>query len=770
MRHRLLLGGVLFFSTISSYIAVTAPSFAQAPATQPAAVEGKLTVWDGETAKRGAGWVGPQAGTNTIVARGPDAHSGKKSVMLRGKGKEWIGGGWNWFGWYPDNAGTDITPYKNFSFWMKAVVEGDTTGAVNVGLNCSSTKKQSSQVDVAAYEPNALDGAWHEIIIPLADLYDDKSEFDPTTAWQIDINTWSGAERSIQVLIDDIGFDSRPVRSHKLWVKLPEERGAKPLAADAIEVAATVDLDAEGTPISPYIYGAAMGKRDLAAEMGITILRAGGNPISPHDWKTGFSSKGSDWYFENDGTESTPDKDWMTTFFGANKKASLESYLSIPMMGRVAKDGTSVGFDTTKYPDQESWAGKVQPADKHPTAGNGKRVKGTDAKGKPIIEFVESDPNDASKEVSPQEQADMLKYIVNDLGAGKADAGGVKFVALDNEPGLWHVTHRGMHPAGCSYDELWDRTKNVATLLKQIDPTVKIAGPTAWGWTEFFYSGLDSQQCDSGKASWTAPPDYTAHGKTPLLKWYMQQLNAHEKATGQKLVDILDVHFYPQNNIYEGGKPNDPATMEKRVQETRVMWDPTWKDPSWMGRETDKVIRLIPLLHDWINEANPGMQLALGEYAFGGEKDVSGGIAQIELLGVFAREKLDLAFYWFFPAPNSPQYFAYKLFRNPDGKHTAFGEKYLPVSGDHGEDVSIHAAKDSTTGRISFILVNKRVAKDAKVKLTFKRDVKAQDCIAYEFSGVDRFCIGQLPPQHVEGREVTVELPAMSAKRFDVMP
>ena len=314
---------------------------------------------------------------------GPEAHSGKRAIMLRGKGREWIGGGWNWVGWYPANGGTDITPYKNLSFWLKARIDGDSATSVSVSLNCSSTKKQSGQADVIAYEPSALDGGWHEIVIPLADLYDDRSEFDPTAAWELDIDTWSRGERSIQVLIDDLGFDRRDVRSHKLLASLPEmRRNVRPLKLNVIDVSATVDLDSQGTPISPYIYGAAMGLRDVAQDAGLTILRAGGNPLTPHDWKTGFSSKGADWFFENDGEATTPDKDWLVNFHAGNKKASLESYLSIPIMGRVAKDGKSYAFDILKYPGQESWAGKVQPRDRSPNAGNGRRIQGKDGKGK----------------------------------------------------------------------------------------------------------------------------------------------------------------------------------------------------------------------------------------------------------------------------------------------------------------------------------------------------------------------------------------------------
>jgi hypothetical protein len=419
-----------------------------------------------------------------------------------------------------------------------------------------------------------------------------------------------------------------------------------------------------------------------------------------------------------------------------------------------------VAFDTRKYPGQDSWAGQSQPTDRLPYAGGGTRG------GQPI----EADPDDTSVPMSPEEQTEMLRFMVEQMGYGPAADGGVGIVALDNEPNLWHATHRGMRLEGCSFDELWKRTRDYASLYKKIDPTVKIAGGTFWGWTAYFYSGLDSQLVGRGEGTWDAPPDYVAHGREPLVKWWLRKLKEHEDETGTRLVDILDFHFYPQTGIYMAGTPNDPEVMEGRVQETRVMWDPTWQDPSWMGTETDKVLRLIPMMKEWIAECDPGLELALGEYDFGGDRDASGGVAQAELLGVFAREGLDYAFYWFFPGANSPQYFAYKMFRNPDGRHTAFGDAYLPSEVSAPDDVSVHAARDTETGRLTFVLVNKRAAKPARVTLKLSKPVPAQTVTVYEYSSADRGCIGRLPEQTMGGGSLTIDLPAMSVRRFDIMP
>ncbi|MCY3017752.1 MAG: hypothetical protein NTW87_01795, partial [Planctomycetota bacterium] len=726
----------------------------------------------------GLGWCAPPTPLNFLKPQTETAHEGKVALEFHGEGTGYVGCGWNWHGWYPPDSGTDIRKFRNLSFWAKVEGPGEKPGGFSVGINCSTNKKATKKVNVADYVPDVMDGKWHEVVIPLKDIMvGTEPGFDLGKVWEMDIDTWTPLERNISIFIDEIGFDNRFARPHSDWVTLPEERQPAPLGADAAQIAADVDVKAEGKPISPYIYGASMGDRAVAKEAGLTIMRAGGNPVTPFNWKHGFSNKGADWFYTNDGVETPPEKNWLGTFHGENKKAGVETYLTIPIMGRVAKDGTSVAFDIKKYPDQDSWAAKSQPTDPHPNAGSGRQyVKGPDGNkvldknGKPALKDIEPDPNDTSVEMPPEEQAQMLEFMTKNMGYGTADQGGVKFVALDNEPMLWASTHRGMHPKGCSYDELWERTKTYGTLFKKIDPKVKLAGPTLWGWTAYFYSGLDAQLVGQGKCTWDDPSDFVAHEKVPLAKWYLKKLSEHEKATGQRLVDILDFHFYPQTGIYMGGKANDPKVMEGRVQETRVMWDPEWKDPSWMGKETNKIIRLIPLMKDWIAECSPGLQTSIGEYNFGGEGDVSGGVAQAELLGVFAREGLDFAFLWLFPNVNSPHYFAFRMFRNPDGQQTAFGDRYLPSKCGAPHDVSVHAAKDSKTGRLTFVLVNKRAGKGAKLTLNLGAAVPAQDVTVYEYSSADRYCIGQLPAQKVSGDKVTMDVPPLSVLRFDLKP
>jgi hypothetical protein len=532
-------------------------------------------------------------------------------------------------------------------------------------------------------------------------------------------------------------------------------------ASEIAAVHADIDQSAAGAPISPYIYGVAQADMKLALELGVSIRRLGGNTVTPWNWKTGFTSAGADWFFVNKGVAAPPEKNWWVGFHKENLENQLEGYLTLPMMGRVAKDGKSVAFDIKKYPGQETWCGKEHPGWEYGNAGNG-RQPGANKKAR----WLDADPNDTSIEMPLAEQVKLLEYMIDEMKFGRSKDKGVKFVVLDNEPGIWHSTHRGMHPQGCSYDEIWSRTRDYAAALKKLDPGVKIAGPAAWGWTEYFYSGLDTQLIEKGQGNWGEPPDFAKHGKVPLTKWYLRQLADYEKQNHVRLLDTLDFHFYPQANV--DGPAHDPSAMEKRVQETRVMWDPNFKDSSWMGSNTNGVLRIVPMMREWIGECYPGTKTAIGEYDFKGQQDASGGVTQAELLGIFAREQLDFAFYWFAPEKDTPIYFGFRMFRNPDGKHSTFGETYLPTTCSAPDDISIHAARDSAGKKLTLILINKRGSKSAKLTLNFKTALPEQETVSYEYSDADAKQIKTLPPVKVSGNTIEMELAPISVRRMDV--
>ncbi|MDP9002707.1 MAG: hypothetical protein M3O46_21670 [Myxococcota bacterium] len=137
---------------------------------------------------------------------------GSVGIKFHGEGPGWIGMGWNWFGWYPETAGTDLTPYTNLTFQIR--VEGKSAetapdpGALSASLGCSKGKKNSADATIQKYAGDFADGKWHKVVIPLADLTAGSgAAFDRATAWEFRVSNWSGALRDFNIDVDDIAVE-----------------------------------------------------------------------------------------------------------------------------------------------------------------------------------------------------------------------------------------------------------------------------------------------------------------------------------------------------------------------------------------------------------------------------------------------------------------------------------------------------------------------------------------------------------------------------------
>jgi len=205
------------------------------------------------------------------------------------------------------------------------------------------------------------------------------------------------------------------------------------------------------------------------------------------------------------------------------------------------------------------------------------------------------------------------------------------------------------------------------------------------------------------------------------LAYYLQQMRQHHDKTGLRTLDSLDVHFYPETEGVHGGHERfDDATNAKRIRATRALWDPSYKDESWIA----DTIRLIPRLKALVAENYPGLGVSLGEYNFGGEKHMSGGLAQAEALGRFGQQGLDAAFYWTYPPEGTPVYHAFLAYRNYDGQGGHFLERSLGTIED--KDVALFASTNDAKDKVVAIAVNTNpsLGADADLDLMGLRNIK----------------------------------------------
>ena len=260
------------------------------------------------------------------------------------------------------------------------------------------------------------------------------------------------------------------------------------------------------------------------------------------------------------------------------------------------------------------------------------------------------------------------------------------------------------HPLGLKYDQLRDRTYQYAAAIKAADPAAQTLGPVVMGWTYYWHSPYDGQRQD-----WANPDDRNAHGGTPLVPWYLQQMQAYEQAHGMRILDFLDLHYYPPAAGVALAAAGNAATQALRLRSTRSLWDPTYVDESWIAAAGPEggIVKLIPRMREWVDANYPGTKLAITEYNWGALEHINGALAQADVLGIFGREGLDLATLWSPPAVHPAGRLRLPYYRNYNGSGGRFGETSVEAVSSAQDRLAIYAAEEAATGALTLVVINK---------------------------------------------------------------
>lgn len=168
----------------------------------------QVVSWNGEQAAKGSGWT--NAGGHGEISLRPQtavAHSGNTALELRCQGTHWLGAGWNWVA-FTKGEGTDVRSMKRLTLWVKCTGKG---GDVQINLLCGgqefdTPEHHTTKVHLLKYCPDFLDGSWHQIAIPLADLRTVPG-YDPTKVCELQMGVPAEQPVDCSFFIDDIGFD-----------------------------------------------------------------------------------------------------------------------------------------------------------------------------------------------------------------------------------------------------------------------------------------------------------------------------------------------------------------------------------------------------------------------------------------------------------------------------------------------------------------------------------------------------------------------------------
>src|SRR5579862_189852 len=512
-----------------------------------------------------------------------------------------------------------------------------------------------------------------------------------------------------------------------------------------------VDAAANRRAISPNIYGMAWANPAALADLNCPVNRIGGNSASRYNWQLNADNRGADWFFESIGDANAAAGERGDTFFSNAKAAGAQTLLTIPMIGWVAKLGANraklAGFSQAKYGAQTGndlqWF-----AD----AGNGVlKSTGQNVSG--------NDPNDAGIPADSDYQQNWVRALTSKWGS--AADGGVRYYILDNEPSLWHSTHRDVHPTGASMDEVRDKILDYAAKIKAVDPSATIVGPEEWGWSGYLLSGYDQQY--GSVHGWSYLPDRAAHNNADYLPWLLDQLHENALATGQRPLDIFSVHYYPQGG--EFGDDVSTLTQVLRNHSTRSLWDPNYVDESWINDKVD----LIPRLRNWVNTHYfSDAKIAITEYNWGAEAHINGATTQADILGIFGREGLDLATRWTTPNASTPTYKAIQMYRNYDGAKSTFGDTSVLANAPNPDNVAAFAAQRSSDGALTIMAISKYLAGNTPVTVSLANFTEGTFAQVYQLTAANR--IDRLAEVGLTANGFSTTLPPQSITLFVIPP
>jgi hypothetical protein len=539
------------------------------------------------------------------------------------------------------------------------------------------------------------------------------------------------------------------------------------LAASGANAQVTVAVDAAANrhPISPLIYGVHFADTPTLLDLNATINRYGGNSAGRYNWNLNVDNRGADYFFESIPYGSAVHGELGDTFISTTKAGGGEPFLTMPMVGWVAKTdiarNTLCSFSVALYGPQ--------------TGANGDCGNGISQAT--LMKITTNNPNDASGPADHVFQQGWVNHVVTVWNP--AASGGLRYWGFDNEPSLWHTVYWDVHNTPSTMDEMSTKMANYGSMIKGADSGVQTLGPEEWGWDGYFYSGKDQQAISLGQCSFGGAncPDYLAHGSQDYVPYLLTQMKQYETVNHQRILDWLSLHFYPQGGEYAFANAcYDAAGQPLRNRSTRGLWDPSYVNESYIGTQFPpgdprNIVRLIPRMKEWVSTYYPGLKVGLTEYNWGAECEIGGATAQADLLGIFGRENLDMAIRWAVPGvtypcncPNLTSYKAFKMYRNYDGLKSTFGDTSVSATVPDPDTLAAFAAQRSSDGFLTIMAINKVAASTpTTIQLASFNGTTSE---AWQLTSAN--VIGHLADIPVAGPSFSTTLPGQSITLFVV--
>lgn len=396
----------------------------------------------------------------------------------------------------------------------------------------------------------------------------------------------------------------------------------------AIEV--RVDSKAGIQKISPYIFGKNIsGLNDaetsdpakIAAEdstikrmneIGFRFFRANnGNNATRYNWRKKLTVH-PDWY------NNVYAHDWdITAKTIQDKLPGANAMYAFQLSGYAASSADYNFNDWDFFQTNGSWAKSTLDL-----AGGGV----ASADGQTALKT--GDYSLYNEEWPADSTVAILNHWKDDV---KLDMKRFEYWSMDNEMEIWSGTHSDL-PLTVTQQFLVERYLDVAKKAKKAWKDIKLTGPVAaneWQWC-----GVDSD------------PNAAEERNYCWLEYFIKKVAEAQKASGVKLLDVLDIHWYPTEKTYED-----------RINWHRVFFDMTYVYPGANGIKKvnggwdNSIVKefIFKRLNDWMNAyfgKNHGIGLGLTETDLTTDDAMLTALIYASFLGTFMDNGVELFTPW----------------------------------------------------------------------------------------------------------------------------
>ena len=506
------------------------------------------------------------------------------------------------------------------------------------------------------------------------------------------------------------------------------------LRAQSIPVTFSINTSLDTEHICPYVYSA--NASTVEGGVGIAGRRLGGNRMTGYNWENNASNAGTDyinssddymtWVFGIPSSQEFVPGITLTAFHDTSIVHGCYTLLTLPAAGYVARDIN--GTVTT---------GQTAPSSRW------REVRAT--KGAPF----QLSPDTSDGFVYVDEEVNFLKSRYGPASG----ATGVRGYSIDNEPALWPSTHPRIHPDSTRCGELITKVAATARAVKSVDPSAEVFGGVFYGFGEYYHM--------QWAPDWNSYQSYENFAAALLA-------NMRDSSTvaGERLLDVLDMHWYPDLYVPIINENIDSSTVAHRMQAPRTLWDSSYAEDGWIGQyyhpQSAAIIRKTQRI---IAQQFPDTKLAVTEYNYGGSTHISGAIAQADVLGIFGDNRVYFASLW----GDITGYIAsaYRMYRNYDGAGATYGDIGVHAVSSDTTDSAVHAATVSDDpSTLHIIALNRNLRRSIQGQFTITSGVQYTSAAAFALTQRST----QIQPVQgvgqIVGDQFTYTLPPLSVYHF----